>query len=74
MFREEYVAPGTVFKELVAEDPAGFKNSMRMDSEKSNWLKPNQLFSRLSASLNAGIFAFSVRHKTEITSLHPWKD
>ena len=31
---EEYVAPGTLFKELVAENPPGFKNSKRMDSEK----------------------------------------
>ena len=45
---EDYVAPGTLFKELVAEDPAGFKNAMRMDLEKFNELIPcwTQLFSR----------------------------
>ena len=37
---KEYVAPGTLFKELVAEDLAGFKNAMRMDSEKLNKLIP----------------------------------
>ena len=26
---EEYVPPGTFFKEVVAEDPAGFKNAMK---------------------------------------------
>ena len=37
MFRgEEYVALGTSFKNLVAEDLAGFKNALRMDSEQFN--------------------------------------
>ena len=48
MFRKEYGAPGSLFKELVAEDPAGFKNAMRMDSKKYNELIlcSTQLFSR----------------------------
>ena len=48
MFREEYVAPGTLFKELVAEDPAGFKDAMKMDSEQfiELILWSTQLFSR----------------------------
>ena len=33
---EKYVAPGTLFKELVSEDQAGFKNALRMDSEQFN--------------------------------------
>ena len=45
---KEYVAPGTSCKELVTKDPVGFKNAMRMDSEKFNKLIPcsTQLFSR----------------------------
>ena len=48
VFKEEYVAPGTLFKELVAEDPPGFKNAMRMDSEQFNELIPcsTELFPR----------------------------
>ena len=37
---EEYVPPGSLFKELVAEDPAGCKNAMRVDSEQFNELIP----------------------------------
>ena len=31
---EDNGASGTLFKELVAEDLGGFKNALRMDSEK----------------------------------------
>ena len=42
------MAPGTLFQELVAEDLDGFKNAMRMDSERFNELIPcsTQLFSK----------------------------
>ena len=37
---EEYGASATLSKELIAEDPAGFKNDLRMDLEKINELIP----------------------------------